>query len=127
MFEREEEGARTTGEACANIGPTGIRRRLMSGIFFLVVSGAILAALVTLHAPRGSRALLVLPLFLATLGFFQARAKTCVVLTIAGKREWETGQEITDPERVMLHRQMVGVLMRSAVAAIVATALAYLI
>jgi hypothetical protein len=59
-----------------NIGPRGRRQRLRFGFFFLAVSVALGIALVALHAPRGWRAALFVPAWLAALGFFQARDKT---------------------------------------------------
>ncbi len=114
-------------EVCANIGPRGIRQRNVAGAVGLIVSLAIFAALVTMHAPRASRGWLVLPLFVSALGFFQAGAKTCVALAAAGKREPDTGDVVTERERAMIQRQMVSVVTRSAISAIVITSIVYLL
>lgn len=60
----------------ANIGVAGRRRRLVGGVFWLVI-GAIATALIAgSHARTPWYALLVLPFTLAGLGYFQARAHT---------------------------------------------------
>jgi hypothetical protein len=126
-FPLQELERQSMTEVCANIGPRGIRQRMMGGVYGLIVTVAILVLLVVMHAPRPSRLWLVFPLFLSAVGFFQARAKTCVALALAGKRDADTGDEITERERPIIQRQMVGVLARSAIAAVVVTALLYLV
>lgn len=59
-----------------NIGPRERRKRLAVGVVSLAVALAGLAALLLLEADRGWRLLLVLPLWGATLGFYQHREKT---------------------------------------------------
>jgi len=62
--------------ATANIGPDERRKRLTFGVVLLGAS--LLAAAMLIHADvaRGWRILLVLPLWAAALGFFQARERT---------------------------------------------------
>jgi len=59
-----------------NIGPRGQRQRLRFGLIALAAAVVCGAALLALHAPRFSRAILFLPLWVAGLGVFQARDKT---------------------------------------------------
>lgn len=59
-----------------NIGPRGQRSRFLTGLVGVAVALFGLSVLVVADAPRLSRAVLVLPLWIAGLGFFQARAKT---------------------------------------------------
>jgi hypothetical protein len=59
-----------------NIGPRGQRQRLVFGLTFWTVAVALTAGLFILGAPRWSRAIVFLPLWLAGLGVFQAQAKT---------------------------------------------------
>lgn len=63
-------------ERVANIGEPGARRRRASGVVWLAISAASCAGLFAFHEPRPMRALLVIPLTLSGLGFFQARDKT---------------------------------------------------
>lgn len=59
-----------------NIGPRGQQQRVRFGLFALGLAVVLGAALLAFHAPRLSRAIVFLPLWLAGLGVFQARAKT---------------------------------------------------
>ena len=59
-----------------NIGPRGQRRRLRFGVVALGLAAVCAAALLALDAPRLSRAILFVPLWIAGLGVFQARDKT---------------------------------------------------
>lgn len=63
-------------ERIANIGERGARRRLMGGVVWAVLSVAALVVLLVAHAPRWSRAWLVIPFAFAATGYFQARDKT---------------------------------------------------
>ena len=63
-------------ERVANIGATGARRRRASGIVWLVISAAAAIVLFALHEPRAMRAILVIPIALSAIGFFQSRDKT---------------------------------------------------
>jgi hypothetical protein len=62
--------------ASANIGPRERRKRLSFGVMLL--SASLVAAAIMIHAgaARGWRVLLILPLWAAALGFFQARERT---------------------------------------------------
>lgn len=64
------------GIVCANIGPRQIRRRRKMGIVAAAVAVAALALLLYVEAPRVARLILFAPLWLAALGFLQAREKT---------------------------------------------------
>jgi hypothetical protein len=59
-----------------NIGPRGERRRQKAGIIALALAIGMAAALLGLGASRTWRLVLFVPLWVAALGFFQARAKT---------------------------------------------------
>lgn len=60
----------------ANIGARGGRRRLIGGVFWLVLGAATTVLMASARATPGWYALLVVPFTLAALGFFQARAHT---------------------------------------------------
>jgi hypothetical protein len=85
--------------ACVpNIGPRERRRRLAGGVVILAcaLGGALL--LRSWGAARGWRALLFLPLLLASVALLQVQAKTCVALAARGLRNLDAGNEpITDP------------------------------
>jgi hypothetical protein len=64
-------------EACVpNIGPAQRRRRLVFGTGALVVAAGAALALAAIHASLIIRALVVLPLYGAALGFLQYRERT---------------------------------------------------
>jgi hypothetical protein len=60
----------------ANIGPRERRKRLGVGLVAFGISVALGAALIVAGVAPRWRLVLVLPLFVAALGYFQARAKT---------------------------------------------------
>ena len=60
----------------ANIAPGGRRRRLLMGVVMLVVAAALGVLLVAGGAGRGWRLALLVPLWVAGLGLFQARERT---------------------------------------------------
>ena len=64
------------GDHITNIGASGARRRALGGYVWLAIAAAVFIVLVATHAPRAFRLGLAVPLFLASTGIFQARAKT---------------------------------------------------
>lgn len=59
-----------------NIGPREIRKRRLMGLVALTVGVGLAFLLVVLGAPRLLRLIVFFPLWIAGLGFFQAREKT---------------------------------------------------
>ena len=59
-----------------NLGPREIRKRRLMGIVALTVGIGVAFLLIVFEAPRLSRAVIFLPLWVAGLGLFQAREKT---------------------------------------------------
>ena len=59
-----------------NLGPRQRRLRRIFGVAGLLVAVVAAGALYAFDAPRWTRVALVLPLWIAALGFFQAREKT---------------------------------------------------
>ena len=59
-----------------NLGPRQIQRRFRLGLIGSLLSIVVLLALLALDAPRLWRWILLLPLMITFLGFFQAREKT---------------------------------------------------
>ncbi len=75
------------GEVCiANISPAERRKRLLSGIIPFVIAAALLVWLIAINANLLWRLPLFLPFFVAGIGFFQWRDKTCVGLSRRGSR-----------------------------------------
>lgn len=75
MTERLSSTTRA-GAPCANIGARGIRQRRFMGAAFAAAAAVLLVALMEYGAPRWSRLLLFVPLWMAGLGLFQAHEKT---------------------------------------------------
>ncbi len=70
-------GGSDTSETCLpNISPEERRKRLAGGVIMLVISLAVLAALIATGADRWWRLTLLLFFWGAALGFFQWRDKT---------------------------------------------------
>lgn len=61
---------------CANIGPKAIGLRRRAGYVGAAIALALLAILLVIEAPRLWRLALLAPLWMAALGFLQAREKT---------------------------------------------------
>ena len=60
----------------ANIGTREKQKRLGFGIFMLIIGIVLVSLLFALGASRWFRLLLLIPLYLAGLGFFQAKEET---------------------------------------------------
>ena len=85
--------------------------------------------LATRSAPNGWYALAAIPFFLGTLGYFQARERTCVFLAVVGRRNLDDGAEpISDMgELSRVRAEAWRVWLRAAVAALALTVLAFLV
>lgn len=77
----------------ANIGPREQTKRRLLGIVSLVCGVGLAFASVVAGAPRWSRLVIFLPVWLAGLGMFMAREKTCVALAARGTRNMDAGEE----------------------------------
>lgn len=64
------------GTVCANIGPKAVRLRRRAGYAGAAMAAVLLAILLAIDAPRLWRLTLLAPLWMASLGFLQAREKT---------------------------------------------------
>jgi hypothetical protein len=98
--------------------------RLAFGLVMLAVALGGGAWGIAAGASPALRAVLVIPSFLAGLGIFQARAKTCVALAAKGVRNLDAGEEpVADAaESLQLRRQARTVLLQALAFAAVLTA-----
>ena len=81
----------------ANIGPKGCRRRGTLGWVWLALAIAYVVVLAARDAASAWYAAAIIPFFMGTLGYFQAREQTCVFLAAVGQRNLDGGAErITD-------------------------------
>lgn len=84
-----------------NIGPREVFKRRLMGIVALVAGVGLAFLVVVINAPRWSRLIVFFPIWIAGLGFFQAREKTCIALAASGKCNLDTGEvEIGDAKLV---------------------------
>ena len=114
---------------CVNIGPGQRRRRLLTGLVFLVL-GAFLAVFQIVEGAPFWWRLYLFPLFcVSMLGFFQAQASTCVFLAATGKQNLDDGDQPVGDDALarQLRRRARNVLVRSLLAALLLTALIALI
>ena len=71
-------------QVCENIGPAERRKRNLVGVVGTVIAVLLTAGLLETHAFWPWRLLVGLPMFVAAMGFFQARAHTCVAFVASG-------------------------------------------
>lgn len=102
-----------------NLGPRECRKRLLIGIVMLVLSIALLLLFVQAGISRSLRTVIFIPNFIAMLGFFQTRNKTCVILSAMNVRNMDHGNEkIKDPVLAQkIRRQAERIYFHSALAA----------
>jgi hypothetical protein len=85
-----------TESVVSNLGPRERRKRFVLGIAALVAGAGLAFMLVAWDAPRWSRLLIFLPVWVAALGLFQARERTCIALAARGARNMDQGEEAID-------------------------------
>ena len=96
---------------------------------WLTLGVAYVVVLVSREAPAAWYAGAMIPFFLAMLGYFQARGKTCVFLAAVGQRNLDGGAEriedVRELARVRLEAR--GVWLRAAASALLLTLVAFII
>lgn len=112
-----------------NIGPGEVRKRRLMGIVALVAGVGLTFLSVVFNSPRWSRILVFFPIWIAGLGLFQAREKTCIALAAKGSCNMDAGEEKVGDERQveLLRAKARRINLRAIVVAVVVTmvALAY--
>jgi hypothetical protein len=126
----DARGGLTHGRECVpNIGPAERKKRLRFGAQMTAASALLAVGLFVLAPPRPWRLVLLLPLWAAAIGFFQASERTCVRLAAHNVRNMDTGEEaVTDAaELAQIRRQARRVFIEAfAVAAPIAVLLAWI-
>ena len=112
----------------ANIGPREQTKRRLMGVVALVCGAGLAFASVVMGAPWWSRVMVFPPIWLAGLGMFMAREKTCIALAARGVRNMGAGEEpVEDPTAAARLREKARrINRRSLLVAAVATAVALL-
>lgn len=88
-----KNGEAADASVATNIGPREQAKRRVMGIVALVCGVGVAFLMVVLEAPRWSRALVFFPVWLAGLGMFQARERTCIALAARGRCNFDAGEE----------------------------------
>ena len=102
--------------ATINIGPRERRKRRVMGIVALVAGALLAFALVALQAPRPLRLLVFFPIWIAALGLFQARERTCIALAARGTRNMDQKEEPVEDDRLVKElRAIAGRINRRAI------------
>jgi hypothetical protein len=84
-----------------NIGPREQFKRRILGRVALIVSVALTLVLIGYDAPRLSRLIIFFPLWMAALGFFQARDKTCIALAARGACNMDAGEQKIEDQKLV--------------------------
>jgi hypothetical protein len=86
-----------SGDGLSNIGPREIMKRRILGVAALCAGAALAFGLFAMGAPRLYRLTIFFPIWIAALGLFQARERTCVALAGKGVCNLDAGEvEIID-------------------------------
>lgn len=109
-----------------NIGPNEQRKRRLMGVVALTVGVGTAFMMVVYGAPRWSRLVIFLPIWLAGLGLMQARGKTCIALAARGTCNMDKGEERLDDETLIeqLRGKARSIHLRALITAVVITLLA---
>lgn len=110
-----------------NIGRKECRKRLVTSIGSAFLTVVMFIAMRWGAFRRPWYLLLFVPAFIAVLGLFQARARTCVVLAARGLRNLDQGEEKIDDKITvqLLRRRAVIIYLKALALALAFTALVY--
>ncbi len=125
----ESNGTVTETTTEGNIGRSGQRQRLFVGIASLFVALVLLVVLQQSGAGRIWR-LGAFPMFwMAGIGIFQARARTCVAFAARGMCELDDGRQVKaeDALAARFRARARGIMVQATIAAGVATAVGLLL
>lgn len=75
-----------------NLGPREITKRRLLGLVSLAVGVGLAFVLFVLGMPRLTRLVVFFPIWMAGLGLFQAREKTCIALAARGLCNMDQGE-----------------------------------
>ena len=109
-----------------NIGPREVFKRRLMGIVALLAGIGLSFLSVVINAPRWSRLLVFFPIWLAGLGLFQAREKTCIALAAKGTCNMDRGEVNVADEKLVeeLRNKARRINLRAIVIAVVVTMVA---
>jgi hypothetical protein len=110
----------------SNIGPRERRKRRVMGIVALAAGAGLALALVATDAPRVLRLLIFFPVWIAALGLFQARDRTCIALAARGTCNMDDGEKAIEDEALAAKLRALarGIHRRALITATIITAVA---
>jgi len=112
-----------------NIGKGEVRQRQIVAVIGLILTISILATLISINAPRGTRLGLFIPLMVASVGFVQSRKKFCLAYGFMGTFNFgKLGQlsKVADSaSRAADRKTALTILFQATAYAAIATALVY--
>jgi hypothetical protein len=106
-----------------NIGPREVRKRRLMGIIALAAGVGLAFLSVVMETPRWSRLIVFFPIWIAGLGLFQAREKTCIALAARGTCNMDAGEENIGDEQLVsqLRSKARAINRRAIITAVVVT------
>jgi hypothetical protein len=109
-----------------NIGPREVRKRRLMGIVALAAGSGLAFLSVVLQTPRLLRLVVFFPIWIAGLGLFQAREKTCIALAARGTCNMDAGEESIGDEQLVsqLRSKARAINRRAIITAVVVTLVA---
>jgi hypothetical protein len=112
-----------------NIGPREAQKRLLFGLVALLIGVLGFVALYLSGADRFWRIILFAPFYLASLGYFQYCAKTCVRLASRGSCNFDAGETaLSDIEQIsIIQKRARAIYYRSIALSAILTALAIVV
>jgi hypothetical protein len=109
-----------TVHVCENIGPKERKMRNRVGVVGVALTFLTAAALLETHAWWPLRFLVALPMFVGAMGFFQARAHTCVAFVASGIKVMGDSRDqsvrVTDPAETAAFKKRARVIYAQGLA-----------
>lgn len=109
-----------------NIGPREVRKRRLMGLVALAAGVGLAFLSIVLQTPRLLRLIVFFPIWIAGLGLFQAREKTCIALAARGTCNLDAGEESIGDEHLVerLRNKARQINRRAIITAVVVTVVA---
>jgi hypothetical protein len=112
-----------------NIGKGEVRQRQIVAVIGLILTISILATLISINAPRGTRLGLFIPLMVASVGWVQSRKKFCLAYGFMGTFNFgklgHLSKVADSASRAADRKTALTILFQATAYAAIATALVY--
>lgn len=114
-----------------NIGKGEVRQRQIVAVIGLILTISILATLISINAPRGTRLGLFIPLMVASVGFVQSRKKFCLAYGFMGTFNFgplgKISKVATPEDRKADRKTAISILVQALSLALTITLIIYLL